>query len=56
MKTLRSFLAVGLFLVGIGFTSCSSDDDVMPETPEVPANPVEPVPENPIENPVVAPL
>ena len=47
MKNLKAFLAVGLFLVGLGFTSCSSDDKyVEPEKPvHLPAEePVQPLP------------
>ncbi|WP_430815926.1 hypothetical protein [Carboxylicivirga sp. RSCT41] len=55
MKTLKSLLAVGLFVIGLGFTSCSSDDKyVAPEgTPE---QPIAPGAENPIaQPPTVAP-
>jgi len=35
MKNLKALFAVGLFIVGLSFTSCSSDDRyVKPETPE----------------------
>ena len=41
MKNLKALFAVGLFVVGLSFTSCSSDDRyVKPETPEhLPTNP-----------------
>jgi len=35
MKKLSTLLAVGLFVIGMSFTSCSNDDGyVKPETPE----------------------
>jgi len=52
MKNLKALFAVGLFVVGLSFTSCSSDDRYIPPQPEHPIMeaPVQPIlPENPIE-------
>ena len=54
MKTLKTFLAVGLFLVGLSFTSCSSDDKyVEPEMPEKekPLPPIKEIPLPPVPSP-----
>ncbi len=54
MKKLKTVLVVSLFVMGLGLTSCSNDDDY---TPQNPAQPVQPGPDNPIgQPPVVAPL
>lgn len=56
MKKLKTVLIVGLLVMGLGFTSCSSDDDYTPVNPSQPELPVAPGPENPIAPPVeVAP-
>ncbi|MCU4177909.1 hypothetical protein [Carboxylicivirga sp. N1Y90] len=56
MKKLKTVLAVGLFVMGLGFTSCSSDDNYTPVNPEQPEVPVAPGPENPVgQPPVVSP-
>ena len=54
MKNLKAFLAVGLFLVGLGFTSCSSDDKyVEPEKPvHLPMEPPVHLPEGPEHLPI----
>ena len=55
MKNLKAFLAVGLFLVGLGFTSCSSDNKyVEPDIPEK-EKPLPPIKEKPLP-PVVDPF
>ena len=52
MKTLKAFFAVGLFLVGLSFTSCSSDDDIIePVQPEHPIWKPDETPEHPIWKP-----
>lgn len=55
MKTLKTFFAASLLLVGLSFTACSDDDDPQPETP-TPENPIEQVPGNPIELPEAGPF
>lgn len=49
MKNLKSLFAVGVLLFGLGFTSCSKDEDtVVPETPEHPIAPGDEYPAHPI--------
>ncbi|WP_185968812.1 hypothetical protein [Carboxylicivirga sp. M1479] len=52
MKTFKSIFALGIFIVGLSLTSCSSDDKyVEPQNPEHlpeypgPVHPMEPVKE-----------
>jgi len=40
MKNLKALLAVGLFAVGLGFTSCSSDDKYIDPNPPSAENPI----------------
>ena len=40
MKNLKALLAVGLFVVGLGFTSCSSDDKYIDPNPPSAENPI----------------
>lgn len=58
MKNLKALLAVGLFVVGLGFTSCSSDDKYIDPNPPTAENPIyRPDAEHPIWNPeAVQPL
>ncbi|MCU4174863.1 hypothetical protein [Carboxylicivirga sp. N1Y90] len=56
MKKLKTVFAVGLFIMGLGFTSCSSDDNYTPVNPGEPTQPNAPGVENPIaQPPTVAP-
>ncbi|MCU4174861.1 hypothetical protein [Carboxylicivirga sp. N1Y90] len=56
MKKLKTLFAVGLFVMGLGFTSCSSDDDYVPQNTDEVAQPIAPGAENPIaQPPTVAP-
>ena len=57
MKTLKAFLAVGLFVFGLGFTSCSSDDKFIDPNAPTPEHPIyHPEKENPIMPETVPPL
>ncbi|WP_075602766.1 hypothetical protein [Saccharicrinis aurantiacus] len=48
MKSLKEVLFIGLVLFGLGFTSCSKDDDAPePINPEQPTNPIAPEPGDP---------
>ncbi len=51
MKKLKAVLAVGLFVMGLGMTSCSNDDDYTPQNPERPVQPIAPGVEHPIAQP-----
>jgi len=55
MKNLKAILAVSLFVVGLSFTSCSSDDKYI--EPEAPVHlPDYTAPDNPIERPDTEPM
>jgi len=55
MKNFKAILAVSLFVIGLGFTSCSDDDRyIQPERPE--HLPDYSSPDTPIHRPDIQPL
>ncbi|WP_185968908.1 hypothetical protein [Carboxylicivirga sp. M1479] len=55
MKNLKAIFAVGLLVMGLGFTACSSDDKYV--QPEDPVHlPEDASPQNPIVRPDIEPM
>ncbi|MCG8579926.1 MAG: hypothetical protein MI866_08420 [Bacteroidales bacterium] len=54
MRTLKSIIALSLFIFGLTLTSCSNDDKYLNPSPPI-APPIEADVENPIEHPPTMP-
>jgi len=55
MKKLKYLVAIMAMIVSVSLVSCNNDDAPTPETPEHPIadpSPIQPLPEDPVVNPM----